>query len=62
TYEAAGAAELWLVDTAADSVIIFRRSQEATGFDVALELSGDDELSSPLLPGFTVPVRRVFDH
>ncbi|HVL99056.1 MAG TPA: Uma2 family endonuclease [Egibacteraceae bacterium] len=62
TYEAAGVTELWLVDTAAESVIVYRRSSEAASFDIALELAGADELTSPLLPDFTVPVSRLFDH
>lgn len=60
-YEAAAVAELWLVDTAADSVLVYRRSAaEAPGFDVALELARDDRLTSPLLPGFAMAVRDVF--
>lgn len=59
THEARGVAELWLVDTAADSVIIYRRSEPGAGFDTALELGGDEVLSSPLLPGFAAPVSRL---
>jgi Uma2 family endonuclease len=61
-YERAGLAELWLVDTAARTVLVYRRSdREAPGFDVELELSGIDELTSPQLPGFSMPVGRVFE-
>jgi Uma2 family endonuclease len=60
-YERAGLPELWLVDTVALTVLVFRRSSKrAPGFDVELELSGADELASPLLPGFSVPVERLF--
>ena len=60
-YEAAGLPELWLVDDAAESVLVFRRSSpQAAVFDVALEVAGDDTLASPLLPGFALPVRRLF--
>ena len=60
-YERAGLAELWLVDTASRTVLVFRRSgRNVPGFDVELELSGTDELTSPQLPGFTLPVERVF--
>lgn len=62
TYEQFGAAELWLVDTAAASVLVYRRSEPGAGFDVALELAGDDPLTSPLLPGFTVATAHLFDH
>jgi Uma2 family endonuclease len=60
-YERAGLAELWLVDTAADEVLVFRRSRpDAPQFDVALELTRDDALTSPLLPGFSLPVGTIF--
>lgn len=60
-YEYHGLPELWLVDTSAKSVLVFRRSiPQAADFDVALELFGDDELASPLLPGFALPAADVF--
>jgi Uma2 family endonuclease len=61
TYERHGVAELWLVDTAADVVLVFRRSSAAaTTFDVSEELAAGATLSSPLLPGFTLPVAEIF--
>jgi Uma2 family endonuclease len=61
-YEREGLPELWLVDTAADEVLVFRRSApEVPRFDVALELESDAVLESPLLPGFALPVRHVFE-
>jgi Uma2 family endonuclease len=60
-YERAGQPELWLVDTASRTVIVCRRSaKDAPSFDVELELSEGDELTSPQLPGFSLPVERVF--
>jgi Uma2 family endonuclease len=60
-YEQHGLPELWLVDTAADEVIVFRRSQpKATSFDVSLELARGDALSSPLLPGFALALDELF--
>jgi len=60
-YERAGLPELWLVDTAADEVLVFRRSKpDAPSFDVALELTHDETLSSPLLPGFAVALDSLF--
>jgi Uma2 family endonuclease len=60
-YEQRGLRELWLVDTEARSVLVYRRSTaEATAFDVSLELERDDTLSSRLLPGFALPVAAVF--
>jgi len=60
-YERGGLPELWLVDTAADVVLVFRRSsKDAATFDVSLEFAADDELTSPLLPGFALPLRTLF--
>ena len=60
-YEQAGLPELWLVDTAADEILVFRRSKPAaSAFDVALELTRGDTLTSPLLPGFSLQLGPVF--
>jgi Uma2 family endonuclease len=60
-YERAGLPELWLVDTASRTVMVCRRSaQESPPFDVELELAAGDELTSPQLLGFALPVERVF--
>jgi Uma2 family endonuclease len=61
TYAAAGIAECWLVDTAARSVIVYRRSSPAVDrFDDSAELDAGQTLTSPLLPGFRMPVDGVF--
>jgi Uma2 family endonuclease len=58
-YEAGGLPELWLVDY--DAVLVFRRSERAeSSFDVALELSRQDRLTSPQLPGFELNLVRLF--
>jgi len=60
-YEHHGVAELWLVDTCADVVLVFRRSRRnAPSFDVSLELTATDVLTSPLLPGFSLSVGEIF--
>ncbi len=60
-YEEAGLPELWLVDTRSASVLQFRRSGPGAGrFDVEIELTAAHELGSPLLPGFALPVERLF--
>ena len=60
-YEAAGVAEAWYVDTVARSVLVFRRSHaDAATFDVTTEITGDEELSSPLLPGFPLALGLIF--
>ncbi|MDQ6751074.1 MAG: Uma2 family endonuclease [Actinomycetota bacterium] len=60
-YERRGLRELWLVDTAADEVLVFRRSSaDAPSFDVALELGTSDSLGTPLLPGFALALSELF--
>lgn len=60
-YEKRGLPELWLVDTAAEVVLVFRRSKpDASAFDIALELMRDDDLTSPQLPGFALPLDALF--
>jgi Uma2 family endonuclease len=60
-YERHGVAELWLVDTAADVVLVFRRSTAKTPtFDVSEELDAAATLTSPLLPGFALAVAEIF--
>ncbi len=62
-YERHGLGELWLVDTDAEVVLVFRRSSpDAPVFDVAVELSaaGADTLTSPLLPDFALDLGALF--
>ena len=60
-YERSGLRELWLVDTAADAVLVYRRSaRETPRFDVALELGRGDVLESPLLPAFELTLGELF--
>ncbi len=48
--------ELWLVDSPAHTVLVFR----GTDFRTGVELSGGQQLTTPLLPGFTVGVDELF--
>ena len=58
-YEAAGVRELWLVDFTC--VLVFRRSDpKRPDFDVALELTPEETLTSPLLPGFALPLADLY--
>jgi Uma2 family endonuclease len=60
-YERHGLPELWLVDTPAQEILVFRRSaQQASVFDLSLQLAAGDTLTSPLLPGFALPVADAF--
>ncbi|MEJ7788577.1 MAG: Uma2 family endonuclease [Thermoleophilaceae bacterium] len=60
-YERHGLPELWLMDTAAEAVLVYRRSTpKAPTFDVALELTRENVLTSPLLPDFAFSVAALF--
>ena len=62
TYERAELPELWLVDTASNSILVYRRSSPAAKtFDVALEFSEGERLTSPMLPGLSVDITALFD-
>ncbi len=62
TYERLGLAELWLVDTESDTVLVYRRSSpDSPEFDVALELGGGESLTTPLIPGFEIDLADLFD-
>jgi Uma2 family endonuclease len=55
-YEASGTRELWLADTPARTVLVFR----GAAFDHGSELGAGQQLTSPLLPGFTLDVDELF--
>jgi Uma2 family endonuclease len=58
-YEREGLRELWLVDTDAKVVLVFRRSAPGAGsFDVALEI--DTTLTSRQIDGFELPLAELF--
>jgi Uma2 family endonuclease len=60
-YEREGLPELWLVDTAADEVLVFRRSSpDSPRFDVSEQFGRADPLTSPLLPDFALPLQQLF--
>jgi Uma2 family endonuclease len=61
-YESIGVGEVWLVDTASNTVLVFRRSvPSASTFDVALEVGASAVLTSPLLSDFALDVATLFD-
>jgi Uma2 family endonuclease len=60
-YEAGGLPELWLVDDLAETVLVYRRSRPgAPTYDVSLELGHGETLESPMLPGFALPLEKLF--
>ena len=60
-YERAGVAEYWVVDPAIDAVQTFRPDADGR-YERAAELSAeaDDALASPLVPGWRLPLTRLF--
>jgi Uma2 family endonuclease len=58
-YSAYGVDEYWIVDQRAQTVAIYRRQNAQ--LDLVATLQRDDTLTSPLLPGFALPVARLFD-
>ena len=62
TYERSGLPELWLVDTASNTILVFRRSTpESTTFDIAIEVGQGEKLESSQLPGLSLDITALFD-
>ena len=60
-YERFGVAEYWVVDPELDTVKIYRR--RGASFERVAELTAEaaDVLTTPLLPGWSMPLGEVFD-
>lgn len=54
-YQEAGVAQVWIVDPRLKTVLVVRLGEEPELFNVRQELSGE-----PHLPGFRVPVGKIF--
>lgn len=57
-YERFGVREYWLVDPQLQTVRVIRRS--GLGFASPEELSAEQVLTTPLLPGLEIPVSQIF--
>jgi Uma2 family endonuclease len=57
-YERFGVREYWLVDPKLQTVRVFRET--GGRFVLSSELSGEDVLTTPLLPGLAIPVPQIF--
>jgi Uma2 family endonuclease len=59
-YERHGIAEYWVVDPELETVKIYRTAEK--GYTRAAELSREtnDALTTPLLPGFQIPLSEIF--
>lgn len=60
-FDRGGVREYWVVDPVANDVAVYRRGPDG-GVPKVSQLSADDTatLSSPLLPGFELPLARLF--
>ena len=58
-YAKYGVAEYWIVDSENQAVLIFRLHEQS--LEEIATLTGDDRLSSPLLPGLQLKVSEIFD-
>lgn len=60
-YDRAGVREYWLVDPAAKAVTIHRRASDGSFPPIAiLTANATDTLDTPLLPGWSLPLTRLF--
>ena len=57
-YSREGVDEYWIVDWQRRTVDVYRRTGES--LTLAHSLGGDDVLETPLLPGFSVPLTRIW--
>lgn len=57
-YSARGVQEYWIADWRQQKIEIYRREQAVLKLAVTLFLN--DDLTSPILPGFSYPVARIF--
>jgi len=59
-YERAGVTEYWFVDPKMDVIRIYRREDTRFGRPLELSREAGDVLTTPLLPGLTMPLARIF--
>ncbi len=58
-YSVRGVREYWIVDVQTSAVEIYRPHE--SNLNLIATLGGDDEITTPLLPGFSCKVARVFE-
>lgn len=57
-YSRRGVAEYWIVDWRERAIEVYRRDGDVLA--LAARLTRDDQIMSPLLPGFAAPVAQIF--
>jgi Uma2 family endonuclease len=58
-YSTTGVQEYWIVDRFSQQIEVYRSS--AGKLNLVVILSENDEITSPLLPGFCCPISRFFN-
>jgi Uma2 family endonuclease len=59
-YERTGVSEYWFVDPEVDVVRVYGRDGDRFARPVELSREAGDTLTTPLLPGLTLPLSRIF--
>ena len=59
-YERMGVSEYWVVDPESDVIRVSRREGSTFGRPIELSREGRDTLTTALLPGFEMPLTRIF--
>jgi Uma2 family endonuclease len=58
-YEAMGVIEYWIADPEAQTIQVYRSPNGRLG--LVAELSAEDHLETPLLPGLSISVKQIFE-
>ncbi len=59
-YQKHGVAEYWIIDPEVDTIKIYRLAVKTYPQAIELTLEGEDRLTSPLFPGWELPLQELF--